>query len=112
MFLLLTSAANAQRRPEVRAQEEVDERVALALTTDRTEGKLGELANEFNLHGSFTFDLTVNDKGRTETVFAVGGSIENVADRNRLKQHLMALHFDFKLPKGTRTKTHQSLDFP
>lgn len=104
--------AMGQRRPELNTQAAVDEHVSNALAAEKAQGKLAELALKLGLRGSFTFDLTVSDKGTTETVFPVESTIGSIPERNHLKDYLMALRFDFKVPKGKRFKTRQTLVFP
>ena len=110
--LALALPAMGQRRPELNTQAAVDEHVSNALAAEKAQGKLAELALKLGLRGSFTFDLTVSDKGTTETVFQVDSTIESIPDRNHLKDYLMSLKFDFKVPKGKRFKTRQTLVFP
>lgn len=109
--LVLAVPAKGQHRPELNTQAAVDEHVSNVLAAEKAQGKLAELALKLGLRGSFTFDLTVSDKGTTETVFPVESTIESIPDRNKLKDYLMSLHFDFKVPKGKRFKTRQTLDF-
>ncbi|MFT3884281.1 MAG: hypothetical protein QM724_02270 [Flavobacteriales bacterium] len=115
-ILIMAAALSAlpllAQRPELNTQADVEERVKSALEADKAQGKLAELALELGLRGSFTFDLTVGDRGEAETVFPVESTIEDIPARNRLKDHLKSLRFDFKLPKGKRFKTRQTLQFP
>lgn len=108
---LCAPMAQAQR-PELNTQADVDQRVMSALQADKAEGKLAELALSLGLRGSFTFDLTVGDKGQALVVFPVESTIDGIDARNRLKDQLKAMRFPFKLPKGKRFTTRQTLQFP
>jgi hypothetical protein len=110
--LVLAVPALGQRRRELNTQAAVDERVNTALAAEKAEGKLAELALKLGLRGSFTFDLTVGDKGTVLTLFPVEWTIDDIPARNRLKACLMDLHFSFRTPKGKRFKTRQTLEFP
>jgi hypothetical protein len=119
LFLLLLSLAAAfsavplaAQRPELNTQAAVDQHVSDALAADKAQGELAELAAELGLRGSFTFDLTVGDKGQVVTVFPIESTIEAVDRRNRLKDRLLAFRFAFKLNRNKRFKTRQTLVFP
>lgn len=112
LALAHTAPAMGQRRPELNTQASVDEHVGNTLAMERARGKLAELASEPGLRGSYTFDLTVGDKGQVVTVFPVESTIESIPLKNRLKSCLMGLRFDFKVPKGKRFTTRQALNFP
>lgn len=112
LALVLAAPAMGQRRAELNTQASVDERVGSTLTLEKARGKLAQLAAVPDLRGDYTFDLTVGDKGQVLTVFPVGSTIESIPSRNRLKSCLMGLRFDFKVPKGKRFTTRQTLVFP
>lgn len=110
--LALAVPAKGQRMPELNTQAAVDEQVGNMLAAEKARGKLAELASELGLRGSFTFDLTVGDKGTVVTLFPVEWTIDDIPARNKIKARLMDLRFDFKTPKGKRFKTRQTLVFP
>ncbi len=110
--LALAVPALGQRRAELNTQAAVDEQVGNMLAAEKARGKLAELASELGLRGSFTFDLTVGDKGTVVTLFPVEWTIDDIPARNKIKARLMDLRFDFKTPKGKRFKTRQTLVFP
>lgn len=112
LALLFALPAVAQRKVELNSQADVDQAVAQALVHAKAEGELARLAAEPGLAGSFTVDITVDDKGRTETVFMVESTIPSVPARNRVKECLTAIRYDFKVPKDKRFKTRQTLAFP
>lgn len=112
MVAALSVSSLSAQRPELNTQADVDQHVSDALTTDKASGELAELSRKLGLRGSFTFDLTVGDKGETVTVFPIESSIESVEHRNRLKDQLLATRFPFKLNKKKRFKTRQTLVFP
>ncbi|MBS1569905.1 MAG: hypothetical protein JST45_10745 [Bacteroidetes bacterium] len=110
--LALAVPATGQRKAELNTQAAVDEQVGNALAAEKVRGKLAELASEPGLRGSFIFDITVGDKGTVVTVFPVEWGTDDIPLRNRLKSCLMGIRFDFKVPKGKRFKTRQTLVFP
>ncbi|HEY0979212.1 MAG TPA: hypothetical protein VGE21_17195 [Flavobacteriales bacterium] len=112
LVAVLSASTLSAQRPELNTQAAVDQHVSDALAADKASGELAELARKLGLRGSFTFDLTVGDKGRTVTVFPIESTIENVEHRNRLKDQLLATGFPFKLNKKKRFKTRQTLVFP
>ncbi len=110
--LALAVPAMGQRRAELNTQAAVDEQVGNALAAEKARGKLAELSSELGLRGSFTFDLTVGDKGNVLTIFPVEWTIAEIPARNRIKSCLMGLKFNFKTPKDKRFKSRQILEFP
>ena len=115
LLFLLAAALSAPlraQRPELNTQADVEQHVMNALAADKAQGKLAELALELGLRGSFTFDLTVGDKGNVLTIFPVEWTIAEIPARNRIKSCLMGLKFNFKTPKDKRFKSRQILEFP
>lgn len=110
--LLFALPAVAQRKMELNSQADVDQAVTRALAQEKLDGELARLAVEPGLAGSFTVDITVDDKGRTETVFMVESTNPSVPARNRVKACLTAIRYDFKVPKDKRFKTRQTMAFP
>lgn len=76
--LALAVPALGQRRAELNTQAAVDEQVGNMLAAEKARGKLAELASELGLRGSFTFDLTVGDKGTVVTLFPVEWTIDDI----------------------------------
>lgn len=109
--LALTAITASAQKPELNTQADVAVLVHEALAADQAQGKLAELAAALGLRGSFTCDITVDDKGRTDTVFQVESDFADTAHNTRLKDHLKAMKYDFKLPKGKRYKLRETLRF-
>lgn len=109
---LACAASSHAQRAELNTQADVEKHVHDALSAEKAHGKLAELAAALGLRGSFTFDLTVGDRGEVETVFPVESTIEDVEARNRLKDHLKRMRFDLKLPKNKHFKVRDTLTFP
>lgn len=103
--------AQAQR-VEPRSLEETQTYVHDALTQAVATGDLGELAREIGAHGTMTVELTIDQKGRVESLFVQDSTIPGIPERNQVKDHVKNLHFDLALPKGKRYQFTETIILP
>lgn len=75
------------------------------------EGSLYKFAAEQQLHGTFTFDITIRGKGEVATVMVVSGSGGTLKMQNLLKDRLKVFRFSFKMPKGNFYKFQYTFQF-
>ncbi len=62
------------------------------------------------INGTFTFDITIREKGEVATVFSVKRDGE-VEDHNHLKDFIKAYKFHFKMPKSKSYKFQYKFQF-
>ncbi len=75
-------------------------------------GELGEACLKNNITGKFVVDITLQGKGKVLTVFMVSSDVENIKDRNFLKNKITELEFsNIKIPKKERVKFRTTLTF-
>ena len=75
------------------------------------EGSLYQFGTENSIQGSFTFDLTIRNKGEMATVFSVTTEGGTLKMQNMLKDKLKAFRFSFKMPKGNSYKFQYTFQF-
>jgi hypothetical protein len=114
LTLALAHAAHdsCAQKAEPNTQADVAALVHDALAADKANGKLAELVVALGLRGSFTCDITVDEKGRTDTVFQVDSDLASTEHNTRVKDFLKAKRYEFKLPKGKRYKLRETISFP
>ncbi len=106
MGLLFLASNNlmAQKKPYIAEQEKIIEAAYQALDESmKGEGELRTFINENQLKGSYTFNITIRNKGEVSTVSAVEREGE-VAGQNKLKNYLKEIRFPFKMPKNKSYK--------
>jgi hypothetical protein len=74
-------------------------------------GSLYLFAVEKKLEGSYSYDLTIRNKGEMATVFAVSSEGGTITMQNLLKDRLKAFRFTFKMPKGKSFKFQYTFQF-
>jgi hypothetical protein len=67
---------------------------------------------EHHIIGTYTYDLTIRNKGEVATVFVVSGENSNIVMQNQLKDRLKAFRFDLTIPKGQSYKFRYTFTFP
>jgi len=100
------------QRAEPRSLEETQTYVHNALTQAVATGDLGELAREIGAHGTMTVELTIDHKGRVESLFVQDSTIPGIPERNQVKDHVKNLRFDLALPKGKRYQFTETITLP
>ncbi len=100
------------QRAEPRSLEETQASVHDALTQAVATGELGELARGIGAHGTMTVELTIDHKGRVESLFVQESTIPGIPQRNQVKDHVKNLRFDLALPKGKRYQFTETITLP
>jgi hypothetical protein len=112
-FLLLAGiqgTALAQKKPYYNTQEAVIEAAYTTLDQEMKTGKILEWAQEVNLTGTYTYDITLRGKGEVVTVRSIESSGE-LKQQNALKDYLKTLRFPFKMPKDKSYKFRYEFKF-
>lgn len=100
--LLFTITTFAQKKVLLESKEDV-ERMASAEFESSMKGPEGALflfAQENNIEGTYSFKVTLGDRGKVVSIFVLdreGGSINM---QNIVKDAVKATKFNFKLPKN------------
>ena len=98
--------------PEMPSSEQVAVTVEAGIAHARTEGRFARFIAEANPSGSLTCDITVDHRGTTKTVFVVSDALADPAHATRLKDLLMELRYELRMPKGKRRKVRTTVTFP
>jgi hypothetical protein len=110
LSLLIGPVVHAQKE-ELYEKAAVQERVQAAIANELREGLWAEAIAGGELTGEIDLELTIDDKGRAETVFVPRSTLA-VNWKNRVKDQWMDHRFDLRLPKGHKETVTVSLRFP
>jgi hypothetical protein len=112
LVLALVCASPAQgQRPELYANAVVQDSARKAIAREVKEGLWADPIARGELAGDVVLELTIDDKGRVETVFIPSSTLP-VNWKNVVKDRWMDHRFDFKLPKGHKETVTVPLHFP
>ncbi len=75
------------------------------------EGVLYKLKEKQQLKGSYIFDIIIKEKGQVVSVFVVENEGGTLDFQNLLKDAVLAMKMDFKMPKGKRYKFTYKFNF-
>jgi hypothetical protein len=98
IFIVLSGAA-AQRKL-IQDHDEIVAKAKSELDSSMFSGALKKFALENKITGEYTMDITIHEKGKVLTVFAVSDSSVDVKMQNKLKDFIRTLEFSFKMPAG------------
>ncbi len=110
LAFLCVSPVHGQR-PELYDNGMVQESVRKAIALELQEGLWSEAIASGELTGEILLELTIEDKGRVETVFVPSSTVA-INWKNRIKDQWMDRRFDVKLPKGHKETVTVPLHFP
>ena len=110
LAFLCASPALGQR-PELYDNAVVQDSARKAVALDLREGLWNEAIASGELIGDILLELTIEDKGRVETVFVPSSTLP-VNWKNMVKDQWMDHRFAFKLPKGHKETVTVPLHFP
>ena len=100
MGIFFSNDVLAQKKKTLTSYDDVVKIAKEQLATSQQSGKLAEYIIEHKIKGEFIFDITVGDKGKVMTVFAVTSDDDKYKTQNKLKDYLKTLKFDIKTAKG------------
>ncbi len=110
LALFCCSPARGQR-PELYDNAAVQDSARNAIARELKEGLWAEAITSGALAGDVLLELTIDDKGRVETVYIPSSTLA-IAWKNTVKDHWMDHRFGFKLPKGHKETVTVALHFP
>ncbi len=113
LLLFVSLSVFAQKPVLLSSKEEVIEAAKKEFETSMSsEGSLKEFAAKYNIKGEYYFDITIGDKKRVVTVFAIGNDSDDIKAQNTLRDYLKEFTFTtFKVPKDKRFKYEQTFYF-
>lgn len=111
LVLLISHAAQAQKKPFYNTQEEVIEAAYLAMENSlKPEGYLNKKSLQYNWKGEYSFNITLRGKGEVATV-SVAKSGDDIKTQNHIKNVLKGMKFPFKMPKEESYKFNYKFNF-
>lgn len=109
---LIITGRVAGQVPDMPSSEQVVTIVQAGIAHARTEGRFARFIADARPTGSLTCDITVDHRGTTETVFVVSDALADVTHATRVKDLLMELRYELRMPKGKRRKVRTTVTFP
>ena len=103
-------ATNAQKKSLLEYDEVVAEAKA-ELDSSMHVGDFKEFAVKNNIKGEYIMDITIHEKGKVLTVFAVSNDSDDLKTQTRVKDFLRMFTFAIKLPKGKMYKFQYTFNF-
>lgn len=108
--LIMQLSASAQK-PLIVNYEEVVAKAKTELDSSMISGLLKEFGVKNAIKGEYIMDITIHERGKVLTVFAVSNDSDNLKMQNKLKDFVRTLEFSFKLPKGKPYKFQYTFHF-
>lgn len=113
LFTIISISAYAGKKPLIEDYEKVvaTAKAELEKSLQAPEGELYLFAQENAISGTFSFDITIHEKGLVATVFVASNEGESIKSQNMLKDFVKAMKFNFKMPKGKDYKFNYLFKF-
>lgn len=110
-FLLLMGIAAHGQKKSLYLYEEVVAEAKLELDSSMLNGTLKEWAVKNNVKGEYIMNVTIHEKGKVLSVFAVSSDIDDIKMQNRVKDAIRTVVFNIKMPKGKTYKFQYVFNF-
>src|SRR5690348_15673979 len=110
-FFIASLTLSAQSRKLLQDYEEVITQANLECDSSMKSGYLHEMSVKYGITGEYTMDVTIYEKGKVLSVFAVHSNAENVKQQNLVKDILKQMQFSFKVPQGKNYKFQHTFKF-
>ncbi len=98
-------------KPLIQNFDEVVARAKAELDSSMQTGALKEYAVKSKIKGEYILDITIHERGKVLTVFAVSNDSDNLKMQTGLKDFLRTLEFNFKMTKGKMYKFQYTFHF-
>jgi hypothetical protein len=108
--LFIGVSANAQMK-QLYVYEEVAAEAKAELDSSMKYGVLKEWAVKNNVKGEYIMDITIHEKGKVLSVFAVSNDTDDIKMQNRVKDVIRTLSFNIKMPKKKTYKFQYTFNF-
>lgn len=105
-LLILSITVSAQKKILISENDQVVEeaRKEIDKTLANPESDFMKAIKVNKVTGEYVFDITIYEKGKVLSVFAVRSDNWDVKMQNLVKDLVRLLEFDFKMPKGKSYK--------
>ena len=110
-FLAATGIAAHAQKKALQEYEEVVAQAKAELDSSMHAGDFREFAVKNNIKGEYIMDITIHEKGKVLTVFAVSNDTDDLKMQTRIKDFLRQFVFNIKMPKGRNYKIQYRFNF-
>src|SRR6185436_1511706 len=110
-FLFAGLGSRAQSRPLLYDYDDVIAHANAECDSSMKTGYLHEMAIKYGIRGEYVMDVTVFEKGKVLSVFAVSSNATDVKQQNLVKDIIRQMQFGFKLQKGKNYKLQHTFKF-
>lgn len=115
LFILAVAAiaSYAQKKELIEDKNLIIERAKaeLGLAMSPPEGAIYLWTLKNPIQGSYTYDISIREKGEVMSVFAVGNENGTIKAQNNLKDLILTLRLNFNMPKGKSYKFQHTFVF-
>ena len=113
LMVLVSITSFAQKKVLIENKEEIHAEAIREIEQAMAapEGSIYLFATSWGMKGEYKYDITIREKGDVATVFSHGNTNGTIENQNRMKDFLMTLDFDFKMPKGKYYKFTYTFKF-
>ena len=111
LILIISICAHAEK-PLIQDYAAVVAKAKSELDSSMQTGVLKEYALKSKIKGEYIMDITIHERGKVLTVFAVSNDSDNLKMQTDLKDFVRTLEFNFKMTKGKMYKFQYTFLFP
>ncbi len=113
LFFSISISTFAGKKPLIEDYEQVvaTAKQEIEQSLQGPEGELYLFVHENNISGTFSFDITLHEKGKVATVFVKSNEGGSIKSQNMLKDFVKDMKFNFKMPKGKDYKFNYLFKF-
>ena len=115
LFVLTTLSGFSQKKKKIliESKSQVIEAATkeLDFAMQAPEGEIYLFAQEYQIEGEYTFDISIHEKGKTASVFCDSREGGSIAMQNKLKDFIKEFQYYFKMPKGKKYKFTYTFKF-
>lgn len=109
--LLFLSCESIAQKTLLTELSDVAAQAKTELDASMKSGELKEFGVKNNMKGEYIFDITIHERGKVLSVFAVSNDSDNIKSQNLLKDFIRTIVFSFKMPKKKNYKFQYVFQF-
>lgn len=110
-ILLLVFSITKAQKPFIQNYDEVVAKATSELDSSMQSGALKEFAVKRGIKGEYIMDITIHERGKVLTVYAVSNDTDDLKMQNRLKDFIRTMEFAFKVTKNKNYKFQYTFHF-
>ena len=110
-FLLITGFAASAQKKSLYEYDDVVAEAKSELDSAMKYGTLKEWVVKNNIKGEYILDITIHEKGKVLSVFAVSNDTDDIKMQNKVKDIIRTILFNIKMPKGKTYKFQYTFTF-